>query len=131
MRKNQRRGVITIVNSVDYLDLRIRTDGASLRELAARFKLKDGEAACVTNFSRTRFRLIANIAGIIHLCMPERDKCHGLAEYINVAGAYMHIVVKPEARDKLGELIALGEERVTRSKMRARTWEATKRRLRR
>lgn len=123
----KRKPTITIVNEVDYVDLRLlNTLASTLQELADRYKLKDGEAVCFTNFNRTRFRLVVNIAGVIHLAIPGRDFCKNHDEYIMVAGKYHNLVVRTATHKRLDALIALNQERQVRAAAKAKTVRAQK-----
>ena len=107
--------MFNIVNAVDFVDLRtLYVQATALEGIAKKHKLKPGQAVMFTNSSLTRFRLVANIRGVIHLVIPGTDEPREYHRYHEVAKLYFG-VTRADARSPIEEILEVSERRAGRA----------------
>lgn len=104
-----------IVNAVDFVDLRtLYVRAVALEAIAEKAKLRPGEALLFTNTHLTRFRIVANVNGIVHLFIPGTDEPREYYRYQAVAKAYLKMAFNAKAQSALGELVNVSSRRLKR-----------------
>jgi hypothetical protein len=101
-----------IKEAVNYVDLRtLRIRANILDAIAKRHKLKPGEAVVFTNLVASRFRVVVNIDGVIHLAIPGIDEVAEYKAYYKAARCYVKHCITDAARLSFEELVGIATRR--------------------
>ena len=112
---------LKIAECEDDIDLRtISARATFLRRLERRYKLKDLDVVCFTNKTRTRFRLVLKIRGLMLMCVPEVDDRTKYSTYLRVNETLTRLGGLKSAIVKLDKLSDFTKTRIARIKKRER-----------